>query len=131
MTLSVSDLACCGETPQQELSAEGKRSEGLPLCYVLRTALVALWNCWACYAGVTSDSWCSAGAALMGGPIINLGGGGDNNLKEQAGGNSIRRYQACNDNTCEIHEVRMPALLHSSAQKYHIGPVLPISSHAG
>ena len=32
-------------------------------------------------------------------------GGGDSTLGEQGGGNSVRRYQACNDNTCEINEV--------------------------
>ena len=29
--------------------------------------------------GLKTNSWCSAGAALLGGLIYNLGGGGDNN----------------------------------------------------
>ena len=109
-------------------------------------------------AGVSSNSWCSCGQALLGGLVINLGGrpiwlsrltlsstckayqalpclrnrkcltrqhnlsrdqdlgsacacagGGDSTLGEQGGGNSVRRYQACDDNTCEIDEVgRLP-----------------------
>ncbi|CAK0787896.1 hypothetical protein CVIRNUC_011118 [Coccomyxa viridis] len=54
--------------------------------------------------GISSNSWCSCGQALLGGLLINLGGGGDSTLGEQGGGNSVRRYQACNNNTCEINE---------------------------